>query len=274
MLIVLLVLRHVLIQLSPPTSSKRIMVETVLQEISRQVDQDVERYDSTKDPMILDSVTYLLDLLQRHLVHSESCNDELVEKIAVCRSVLIELEDTLNRPTSLVALQQVSHGRGRPRFLITREQLEHLISYDFSCPSIASMLGVSVRTVYRRMQEFSMSIQESYSDISDNDLDEKVALLKQDYPNAGYRMISGLLVQEGIRPQQHRVRECMHRVDPLGVATRWGECIRRRMYNVLSPLTLWHLDGNHKLIRYEYEPLHGGRSIRGGLGLRCNLVIF
>lgn len=100
-----------------------------------------------------------------------------------------------------------------------------------------------------------MSVQATYSDLSDSDLDEKVASLKQDYPNAGYRMISGLLLQEGVRLQQHRVRECMHRVDPLGVVTRWGESIRRRVYNVLSPLSLWHLDGNHKLIRYEYDPL-------------------
>lgn len=94
-----------------------------------------------------------------------------------------------------------------------------------------------------------MSIRNTYSDISDNDLDEKVASLKHHYPNAGYRMASGLLLEEGIRLQQ---RECMHRVDPLGVAIRWGEAIRRRQYNVLSPLSLWHLDGNHKLIRCDY----------------------
>ena len=229
--------------------------------LCRQIDEDLERYDSTKDPMILDSVTYRLDLLQRHLYHLEQCNVELIESIAMCRGVLFDLEDDpMSQPASLVPLQAVSHGRGRPKLLISQEQLEHLIGYNFSCQSIASMLGVSVRTIYRRMQEFSMSIQATYSNISDSDLDEKVTLLKQDYPNAGYRMISGLLLQEGIRLQQHRVRECMHRVDPLGVATRWGESIRRRVYNVLSPLSLWHLDGNHKLIRYESFPLARTRA--------------
>ncbi|XP_066030637.1 uncharacterized protein [Pocillopora verrucosa] len=28
--------------------------------------------------------------------------------------------------------------------------------------------------------------------------------------------------------------------------------IRRHVYNVLSPLALWHMDGNHKLIRWRF----------------------
>ena len=42
----------------------------------------------------------------------------------------------------------------------------------------------------------------------------------------------------------------MHRVDPEGVVLRWREAIQQRKYRVSSPLALWHIDGNHKLIRY------------------------
>ena len=215
--------------------------------IVRRITEHVERYDLTEDPITLDSINYQLDLLQSHLVHLESPGDELVESIALCRTMLLDLEDTHNN--LLVPLRDASRGRGRPKLFISQDQLEHLIDLNFSCPSIASMLGVSVRTVYRRMEEYSLSIRSSYSDMSDNELDETVASLKHHYPNAGYRMMSGLLLEEGIRLQQHRVRESLRRVDPLGVAMRWGEAIRRREYNVLSPLSLWHLDGNHKLIR-------------------------
>lgn len=40
------------------------------------------------------------------------------------------------------------------------------------------------------------------------------------------------------------------RVDPEGVAIRWSSTVQRHKYTVSSPLALWHIDGNHKLIRY------------------------
>jgi hypothetical protein len=41
-------------------------------------------------------------------------------------------------------------------------------------------------------------------------------------------------------------------VDPQGTLLRALEMnvIHRRVYSVPSPLALWHIDGNHKLIRY------------------------
>ena len=41
----------------------------------------------------------------------------------------------------------------------------------------------------------------------------------------------------------------VHRVEPEGVTVRWTSAVQRRKYSVFSPLSLWHLDGNHKLIR-------------------------
>ena len=38
-------------------------------------------------------------------------------------------------------------------------------------------------------------------------------------------------------------------VDPIGRRLRSMNAIHRRVYNVRSPLALWHMDGNHKLIR-------------------------
>ena len=44
----------------------------------------------------------------------------------------------------------------------------------------------------------------------------------------------------------------MCRVDPEGVLIRSLELstVNRRRYQVYAPLALWHIDGNHKLIRY------------------------
>jgi len=42
----------------------------------------------------------------------------------------------------------------------------------------------------------------------------------------------------------------MHRVDPEGVLERSRKPIKRRVYSVPGPHYLWHMDGNHKLIRW------------------------
>ena len=64
--------------------------------------------------------------------------------------------------------------------------------------------------------------------------------------------MTGFLIDAGHRFQQRRIRECMRRVNPDGVFLRAHElrAVRRRRYQVRGPLALWHVDGNHKLIRY------------------------
>ena len=47
---------------------------------------------------------------------------------------------------------------------------------------------------------------------------------------------------------QHRIREAQ-RIDPEGSVLRCLNALQRRVYKVAAPLSLWHIDGNHKLIR-------------------------
>ena len=140
-------------------------------------------------------------------------------------------------------------GPGRPRYDVPQEQLEHLLQLNFDCPTIATMLGVSLRTVRRRMDEYNLSVRSCYSDIDDARLDHTVRELKQHFANSGYRMMDGLLRHHGIRVQQLQVRESMHRTDPHGTIIRLADLIQRRKYHVPGPQSLWHIDGNHKLIR-------------------------
>ena len=63
--------------------------------------------------------------------------------------------------------------------------------------------------------------------------------------------MNGFLSQRGYTVQQHRVRESMRRVDPEEVLL-WGLAMRvinHQHYHVAGPQCLWHIDGNHKLIR-------------------------
>ena len=61
----------------------------------------------------------------------------------------------------------------------------------------------------------------TYTTISDDELDEKVGLLKKAHPNSGERILDGMLVAKGIRVVRRRLRESIHRVDPVETAIRW-----------------------------------------------------
>ena len=140
---------------------------------------------------------------------------------------------------------------GRPKFEITEEILRFLFDKRFTVSETATLLGVSKRTVERRMNEFGVRIGECYSNIADNDLESVVRDLVREFPNVGYKRMTGLLLARGLRIQQNRIRKTMRRVHTHGTLFRALSLrpVRRRRYHVPSPLSLWHIDGNHKLIR-------------------------
>ena len=140
------------------------------------------------------------------------------------------------------------HGEtGRPKYNINEDTLEELISLDLPVPCIAKMLGVSRSTLFRRMKEFQLSAR-NFSNITDEQLDNVVQAIKTEMPTAGYRMVRGRLRSMNINVQWRRVAATMHRVDSLGILSRLSGlgCIIRRTYSVRGPLSLWHVDTNHK----------------------------
>ena len=77
------------------------------------------------------------------------------------------------------------------------------------------------------------------------------------HADAGYRMIGGMLRSDGFFVQHERIRQSLRRVDPVGSELRLARALHRREYNVPSPNALWHIDGNHKLVRWQFV-IHGG----------------
>ena len=136
-----------------------------------------------------------------------------------------------------------------PVFEISKDHLEYLVEYELKTPDIAEALGVSVSTIKRRLQEFNISSRATLTEISDDDLDSVVRGTHTEFPNAGYRRVLSQLILHGIKVPQRRVCESMQRTDADGVAIRWLSITPRVVYCVSGPLALWHIDGNHKLIR-------------------------
>ena len=69
-------------------------------------------------------------------------------------------------------------------------------------------------------------------------------------PMIGTRLTKGFLVAKGYKVQLDRIRESLMRTDPIGLVERRTQTVVRRRYQVHGPLSLWHIDGNHKLKRY------------------------
>ena len=223
-------------------------LQNALNGICQKVLQLIAQYEEGKEPEKLDCLVYHVGRLFRMLMLLNDSTNELLEATSKGLALLENL-NKLSDGCCGFAVPLTSGRIGRPKYIIAQEQLEYLLSIGLSCPDIADVLGVSLSTVRRRMNEFGLSITALYSNINDYELDTLVREIMQEFPNCGYRLMHGHLLHRGHRVTQAQIRATMHRVDPEGVAIRWNSSIQRRRYMVASPLSLWHLDGNHKLIR-------------------------
>ena len=88
-------------------------------------------------------------------------------------------------------------------------------------------------------------------------------------PNVGCKRMTGLFLGRGLRVHQVRIRESMRRVDPERVLLIALELntLQRRCYQIRGPLSLWHINGNHKLIRYES---HGTQDVLKEVRFSCS----
>ena len=148
-------------------------------------------------------------------------------------------------------------GPGRPRYLLSSEQLACLRSEFNSWTQIASDLGVSRQTIYNRRRELGFSLDfENFSQIQNSELDVIVQEELRAFPRTGETNVIAGLCQRGLFIQRWRVREAIMRVDPINRANRWGQRIQRRPYSVPHPNFLWHIDTNMKL-RHWRMCIHG-----------------
>ena len=95
------------------------------------------------------------------------------------RWTALSLSDCLAGPVLLCG------HTGRHSFRIPFDQLQCLIDFRFSVPQIARLLGISVRTIRRRMSEAGLSIRAQFTD---DQLDEIVYSIRHRFPNCGNRM--------------------------------------------------------------------------------------
>lgn len=153
--------------------------------------------------------------------------------------------------------QRISQNEcGAPQFDIPKCVLECYVEQDFQIEEIAKILSVSPSTVYRRMRKYGLSKMD-FTVISDEDLDREIDHITREFPHCGEGMVKQILLTKNIKVQRWRLRESLHRVDDEGIACRRRGRLQRRVYHVQGPNHLWHIDTNHKLIRWNLIVLGG-----------------
>lgn len=191
-------------------------------------------------------VHYLMEMSS--YVNADCVLDPVIEAYNVVTSCQTTSSSQHFSPDLVYSLRS-----GRPSYHIPKETLEYYIENGFTIKEIASLIGVSEKTVVNKLKEHGLSIRKSYSQLTDEELALLVEKKIQEFPSVGYKSIIGHLQADGYRIQGHRVRKSMRRMDPLGVMVRniflRTYRIKRRSYNVRAPNALWHVDSNHKLIR-------------------------
>lgn len=116
--------------------------------------------------------------------------------VTECRNIM-DLRIQCNVYCSSSPARKFSLNGGAPKYEIHQYILEDLLAEGFYVKEISSLLGVSERTIYRRMLDFDLKVQK-FDVMTDNELDSHLLKLTSEYPNCGGGMLILMLKQQGI----------------------------------------------------------------------------
>ena len=77
--------------------------------------------------------------------------------------------------------------------------------------------------------------------------------------------MAGNFTRYGVRVTRARLRSSIHRVDPINTVIRRSVTIWS--YHTSGPNAVWHIDGNHKMIRWHFV-------IPGGVDGYSRTIVF
>ncbi|XP_072162043.1 uncharacterized protein [Bemisia tabaci] len=196
-------------------------------------------------PKLDQDITILRELY--HIVQNE--NQQAILKFSIdrlqqlsqdCDKILLQKDEDL---FSGVLLQDISI-----------ETVMELRKTGIAWSKIATLLGISRRTMYNRRQAFEM--KEPNDSLSDEELHTAIHRIHETCPTSGAVYVKGALLATGIRAPLKKVKFFLRHVDPYGTMLRKRLRIRRRQYKVKGANSYWHIDTNHKGISYRMV-LHG-----------------
>ena len=147
---------------------------SALSTLCRAAVQALSSYELSRDPIDLDYLVFQVYKLFRISRTIDVINDQVLESFSSTLALLESLQDmeVESQSESYVTCTYANYnppsgtGRGRPKLNITCEQLEYLLSMNFMNFTCSDMIGVSLRTVRRRMSDYGLSVKSLYSNIN------------------------------------------------------------------------------------------------------------
>lgn len=234
--------------------------ENLFVEIERFLQEANARY-RTSSPEFAEYVVERMQIAIRALAaisHSLDGEDDLqelrssVEVVRNCCQSLqslwqVEIESVQDNLSAAsddagYTVPRIIDGRGRPRAVVSAEQLLHLRSLNFSWTRIAELLGISRVTLFRRRRELGINDTDILMSMDDNQLRSFVSQVREEFPTIGESLVIARIHSAGYHVSRSRIRSAIRITDPINTALRWrGITTTRRPYSVAGPNSLWHI---------------------------------
>jgi len=105
------------------------------------------------------------------LITSHTSREHVPQEVMQCLSnlcyVLFNHLDT--RCTSSVVVNEIAGPTGCPKTIVSEQHLRRLVEIGLTVPCISKLLGMSTRTIERRMQQFGITVRGTYSQLTDEE---------------------------------------------------------------------------------------------------------
>lgn len=146
--------------------------------------------------------------------------DALLDTVIAAGVSLENFQQAPPVPRNIGTSRAASTG-GRPQYIIDLDRAIELHEMGNTWASVADAMGVCERTLYYHLERANLSSgRRVFTDITDNELDEKVAEISLQHPFAGSVIVLGHLEAQNIHTPIDRVRQSLRRIDTIGVIVR------------------------------------------------------
>ena len=126
------------------------------------INQIIAALENMTDPLEINGLVLRIDYFICTLVNlgNHPRTDEIILLLVeICNELISAAQSMLVASDSMESTSQIyTHRRGRPAFEIKEDHLSFVLDEGFKIPIIAFILGVSTRTVERRMKKCGLSV--------------------------------------------------------------------------------------------------------------------
>nr|XP_018901411.1 PREDICTED: uncharacterized protein LOC109033301 [Bemisia tabaci] len=207
-------------------------------------------------PTLNENYHLFSQVVATNLYDNVNINGLLSQLVDIFRNLLDQAEDLIGRSSIERTFERIQlplireRLNGRPRIDIPAPQVNALRQCGATWTRIAKVFNVSRRTLTNRLQDNHIEDPRTSHVMSDEELFVAITAIKREFPSAGLRYVWGALKAQHLYVPRRLVQSHLRAIDPIGVLSRRRIRLRRRQYKVKGANSLWHIDGNEKIVNW------------------------